>query len=78
MTIPNDDLNIFPIVKTEQDKEHVLKWKVNTSNYEIHIGQLDSIATADVLQHATTVLHRIQNTVTTVAHVGLSLFKVFP
>lgn len=77
--MPNneDDLNIFPLIKKEQKDLHALKWKMTTSNYEIHIGQLDSFNTGDVVEHSTNFIHAVKQTVTTIAHVGPSLFKTY-
>jgi len=69
---------LFPLIREDDVETRSFKWKISTSSYEAHLGRLDSIDTNEVIEHVHDTMHSVTQAVTTTAHIGQSLFKVFP
>jgi hypothetical protein len=75
LTIPH----LFPW-KKPLTKDHVeaIKWSNYNSRYEIHTTVLNELDLPILLPHCLEVRNKIEAVVTVNAHLGSSLFRVFP
>jgi hypothetical protein len=75
ITIPH----VFPWKKPlTTDHAEAIKWSNNNARYEIHTTVLNNLDLSILLPHCLEVRNKIEAVVTTNAHLGPSLFQVFP
>ena len=74
----DDNHAVFPLILKDSSNEYPVKWKVANTTYEAHLSRLDRIESGAVIQHCHQVLHRVRDAVASAAHMGPSLFRVFP
>ena len=67
----------IPWSKPEVGTALTIKWKISTTGYEISSPTLDSIQLHEVLPHCVDTRRKIEQVVSTPAHLGPSLFCVF-
>ena len=63
---------------TDDAIHETIKWSIGNSRYEIHIPILTSYETTDILPHCLLVKSKVEAVVYTAAHLGQSLYRVFP
>jgi len=71
-------MTLFPLIREDNVESRSIKWKISTASYEAHLGRLNNIDTAEVIEHVHDTMHAVVQAVTTTAHIGQSLFKIFP
>jgi hypothetical protein len=71
---------IIPWKKTTSEGQQMetIKWTHVNSRYEIHAPVLEVLELSTLLPHCLEIKAKIESVVTTVAHIGPSLFRVFP
>jgi hypothetical protein len=75
LTIPH----LFPWKKPlTMDHAEAIKWSNNNGRYEIHTTILNNLDLSILLRHCLEVRNKIRAAVTVNAHLGPSLFRVFP
>jgi transposase InsO family protein len=70
---------IIPWKKTVSDTQvETIKWTHVNARYEIHAQVLENLELSSLLPHCLEIKAKIESVVTTAAHIGPSLFRVFP
>eukprot|EP00543_Licmophora_paradoxa_P000336 CAMPEP_0202441084 /NCGR_PEP_ID=MMETSP1360-20130828/364_1 /ASSEMBLY_ACC=CAM_ASM_000848 /TAXON_ID=515479 /ORGANISM="Licmophora paradoxa, Strain CCMP2313" /LENGTH=127 /DNA_ID=CAMNT_0049055819 /DNA_START=287 /DNA_END=667 /DNA_ORIENTATION=+ len=71
--------NYFSLYKTvDVNRQVPFKWQQVNSRYEIYAAHLGTYNMDVLIPHCIAVKKRVESTVTTEAHLGPSLYKVFP